>query len=373
MSKNVRLSELPNVNQIVKGSTSGFSTAVANVDYQVPVILTTTGTSGVSTFNGTTLNIPNYGDSAGTNGTSGTSGTSGINGTSGTSGSSGTSGTRGTSGTTGTSGTSGVNGGNGSSGTSGVNGNNGTSGTSGVNGANGTSGTSGGTGASGTSGTSGVNGANGTSGVSGTSGTSITVSGVPNHYAKFTSTTTIGNSDLYDNASGLLTWYGPSFTIGDGTNNTYLTIPAAYGGGFSSYYGGRFFGNTADGRIYFQYQENSGGWNTLVSYYTNNMVVSGNITATAFYESSDIRFKNILETNPTIDLSGIDVIKFTRTDGDSELIRYGYSAQQIQAILPDLVLGDDKLSVNYADVHTLKIAALEKRISELESRLKSTI
>ena len=47
----------------------------------------------------------------------------------------------------------------------------------------------------------------------------------------------------------------------------------------------------------------------------------------------------------------------------------GVSAQQVQAILPEAVSGDEKLSVNYMDVHTLKIAALEKRIAELEAKL----
>ena len=86
---------------------------------------------------------------------------------------------------------------------------------------------------------------------------------------------------------------------------------------------------------------------------------------------SDIRFKNVLETNPIISTLGIDVIKFTRKD--SEQIRYGYSAQQVQSVIPDAVSGEDELVVNYSDVHTLKIAELERRIAELESRLKSTI
>ena len=81
-----------------------------------------------------------------------------------------------------------------------------------------------------------------------------------------------------------------------------------------------------------------------------------------FYESSDIRFKNILETNPNINLSTIDVIKFTRKDNDTNQVRYGYSAQQVQSILPDAVTGSDFLNVNYLDVHTLKIAQLEKRL-----------
>lgn len=50
----------------VAGNISKFSgmtaitNAVANVDYQIPVILTTTGNSGAATFDGTTLNIPQY-------------------------------------------------------------------------------------------------------------------------------------------------------------------------------------------------------------------------------------------------------------------------------------------------------------------------
>lgn len=45
---------------ILKGNGTAISAAVSNTDYQAPITLTTTGTSGVATFNGTTLNIPNY-------------------------------------------------------------------------------------------------------------------------------------------------------------------------------------------------------------------------------------------------------------------------------------------------------------------------
>jgi hypothetical protein len=99
--------------------------------------------------------------------------------------------------------------------------------------------------------------------------------------------------------------------------------------------------------------------------------VSGTITATAFYESSDIRYKTVLETNPEISGLGIDVIKFTR-DGQDK-IRYGYSAQQVKAVIPDAVEGTDNLVVNYMDVHTIKIASLERRVAELEAKLKSTL
>ena len=41
----------------------------------------------------------------------------------------------------------------------------------------------------------------------------------------------------------------------------------------------------------------------------------------------------------------------------------------MQLILPDAVTGEEKLSVNYMDIHTLKLAALENRIAELEAKL----
>jgi hypothetical protein len=98
---------------------------------------------------------------------------------------------------------------------------------------------------------------------------------------------------------------------------------------------------------------------------------SGHLTANAFFEASDIRYKNVTETNPDISGLGIDVIKFTRHGSD--IVRYGYSAQQVQSVIPDAVEGKDVLTVNYMDVHTLKIASLERRVKELEDRLKSTL
>jgi len=46
---------------IIKGSgTSAFTAAAAGTDYQAPITLTTSGTSGAATFVGNTLNIPQY-------------------------------------------------------------------------------------------------------------------------------------------------------------------------------------------------------------------------------------------------------------------------------------------------------------------------
>lgn len=54
------------VTGILKGNGTAISAAVANTDYQVPITLTTTGSSGAATFDGTTLNIPQYTGGGGT-------------------------------------------------------------------------------------------------------------------------------------------------------------------------------------------------------------------------------------------------------------------------------------------------------------------
>jgi hypothetical protein len=116
---------------------------------------------------------------------------------------------------------------------------------------------------------------------------------------------------------------------------------------------------------------------TLASVTARGASTSTAITSTStisatggFFESSDIRFKNVLGTNPDIDVSMIDTIKYMRTTYDKDKIRYGYSAQDVYDILPECVNDDGiSLSINYTDIHTLKILQLEKRVAELEAKL----
>jgi len=56
--------------------------------------------------------------------------------------------------------------------------------------------------------------------------------------------------------------------------------------------------------------------------------------------------------------------------GDKQ-VRYGYSAQEVKELCSDLVVGDMPLTVNYSDVHTLKIHQLEQKIKELESKIEN--
>jgi hypothetical protein len=48
------------VTGLLKGNGTAISAATAGTDYQSPITLTTTGTSGAATFVGNTLNIPQY-------------------------------------------------------------------------------------------------------------------------------------------------------------------------------------------------------------------------------------------------------------------------------------------------------------------------
>jgi hypothetical protein len=94
---------------------------------------------------------------------------------------------------------------------------------------------------------------------------------------------------------------------------------------------------------------------------------SGCMNAPAYFETSDINAKNVVETNPQIDVD-LDVIKYVlKTDKEGK-VRYGYSAQEAQKILPELVQKDNdgNLYLSYKDVHTLKISSIERKIKNLE-------
>jgi hypothetical protein len=94
------------------------------------------------------------------------------------------------------------------------------------------------------------------------------------------------------------------------------------------------------------------------------------ITATSFFESSDATIKTLVQDN--YQAKGIEsvVAKLYIKNGKQEL---GYYAQDLENILPSAVNKgtDGLLNLSYREVHTAKIAALEKRITELESQLKN--
>jgi hypothetical protein len=95
--------------------------------------------------------------------------------------------------------------------------------------------------------------------------------------------------------------------------------------------------------------------------------VNGTVLATGFFESSSINGKDIIATNPLLALD-IDVIKYTRKSDESKDIRYGYSAEQIHSLMPELT-DKDVTAVKYLDVHTILISQLQQEIKELKAKM----
>jgi hypothetical protein len=107
----------------------------------------------------------------------------------------------------------------------------------------------------------------------------------------------------------------------------------------------------------------------------NALATAGSLTASSFFESSDIRLKQLIKDD--YKAVGIDSIKpkLYIKNGKEEV---GYFAQDFQDLLPTAVVVDDKgmLSLSYTQVHTAKIAIIEdevtilkRRVAELESKL----
>jgi hypothetical protein len=118
----------------------------------------------------------------------------------------------------------------------------------------------------------------------------------------------------------------------------------------------------------------TGGANTLI-FATNNLdrliisssgaaTFSNSVTATAFFASSDIRLKDIIAHDG-------DMITYKWKDGRDDKIHYGYSAQNLQSINPNLVNKNDDgfLSVNYTETLVLKVRELEKEVQLLKAQI----
>lgn len=94
------------------------------------------------------------------------------------------------------------------------------------------------------------------------------------------------------------------------------------------------------------------------------------VTATSFFESSDSRIKKLLEDKLDYQSIASVTAKYYEKNGKIEL---GYFAQDFETLLPSAVSKneDGYLNLSYREVHTAKIAYLEKRITELEQQLKN--
>lgn len=98
--------------------------------------------------------------------------------------------------------------------------------------------------------------------------------------------------------------------------------------------------------------------------------VAGAITASGGFFNSDIRLKEI--TDYKYSVSDIKPITYTWKDKRDDKKHIGYSAQDVQKVMPDAVNEDAEgmLSINYVEILVAKIAELENRIKQLENGLE---
>lgn len=97
--------------------------------------------------------------------------------------------------------------------------------------------------------------------------------------------------------------------------------------------------------------------------------VNGSVYASAYYESSDIRLKDVVTTRNS---TTFGAIQYTWKDRRDEKLHWGYSAQEVMKWVPDAVEEnkDGHYTLDYNQAHTYKIAMLEDRVAELEQELK---
>jgi predicted transcriptional regulator len=105
-----------------------------------------------------------------------------------------------------------------------------------------------------------------------------------------------------------------------------------------------------------------------ISNTTGDITFTGSVTATSFFESSDMRLKTIVEENyKSIGVENIKPKLYTK-NGNLEV---GYFAQELQDIIPTSVSISDEgfLNLSYTQVHTMKIAYLEDSIDEIRAKI----
>jgi hypothetical protein len=134
------------------------------------------------------------------------------------------------------------------------------------------------------------------------------------------------------------------------------------------YTGSTRVGKIAVGGSSVTFESAGNGGLTIQSTGAANFVSS--VTATSFFESSDKTIKTLIEDN--YQTKGIESVtaKLYLKNGVEEL---GYFAQDVQGILPSAVSkgADGLLNLSYREVHTAKIARLEKEVEQLKAQLNS--
>ena len=104
---------------------------------------------------------------------------------------------------------------------------------------------------------------------------------------------------------------------------------------------------------------------------TGNFTITGNVTAAAFYQSSDINKKHNIQDidyENIFNVSRIGLKQFVFNEDTKNLQKYGVIAQEVETYFPNLVNTNDKgeKTVDYTSFLILRVKSLEQRINELE-------
>ena len=109
---------------------------------------------------------------------------------------------------------------------------------------------------------------------------------------------------------------------------------------------------------------------TYANHEVGQITVHGNINAPAYYQTSDVRYKNIIDNIEVKieDIANLPIFNFNWKDSDNN--QYcGTSAQEVQKILPNAVQGDDKLSLDYGVLATISSVTCAKELVEIKKQL----
>lgn len=105
---------------------------------------------------------------------------------------------------------------------------------------------------------------------------------------------------------------------------------------------------------------------TLTS--VGDLSVAGTMTSTGFFESSDSRLKELLKDDVQVkDIENLKAKLYIK-NGREE---YGYFAQEAETYMPSAVTKNSEgyLNLSYREVHTVKIARLEREVEALKKQL----
>lgn len=181
---------------------------------------------------------------------------------------------------------------------------------------------------------------------------------MPKSGGAFTGKVQFGNSDnyIYYNSAYLsLQTHSNEFCI-SGTSDAelYINYRKAYNGHAPAKY--KWFKGS--------------GSATFADHEIGNLTAYGNINASAYYQTSDIRYKNIINNIEVKieDIAKLPIFNFNWKEFDDD--KYcGTSAQEVKKILPNVVQGDDKLSLDYGVLATISSITCAKELVEIKKQL----